>query len=64
MPVPSVGVSKGIDYTVDREAARDQGIVINVNMVVQVYEIVPKRLTKNQPGKCNQSEANKKRRES
>jgi hypothetical protein len=64
MPIPSVNVSKGIDYTLERETARYQWIVINVNMVVQIDEIVPKRLAKDQPGKCNQNEANKKRHQS
>ena len=34
MPVPRVRVNEGVDYTVERETARNQWIVIHVNVVV------------------------------
>jgi hypothetical protein len=38
--------------------------LIHIDMIVEIDEIVPQSLTKNEPSDCNQSEADIKRRES
>jgi len=45
-------------------AVRPLRVLIHVHMIVQINEIVPQSLTKNEPSDCNQSEADIKRRES
>src|SRR5437870_2234465 len=64
MPVPRMRMGKRGEYAVYRKASGDGGVLIHVQVIVEIDEIVPQSLTKNQPGDCNQSETDIKRRES
>ena len=56
MPVSRVWVGKGTDYPINSQAPCDQGIIVNVDMVIEVDKIMPHRLTKDQPRDCGQEE--------
>ena len=58
MPVPRVWVGKGTDNSINRQAPRDQRIIVNIDVVVEVNKIMPHRLTKDQPRDCGQKEVN------
>lgn len=57
-------MGKCVDETIGCEAPCDLRVLIHVHVIVQINEIVPQSLTKNEPSDCNQSEADIKRRES
>ena len=59
-----MSMSKCVDEAVGCEALCDLRVLIHVNVIVEINEIVPQSLTKNEPSDCNQSEADIKRRES
>ena len=58
MPVPRVWVGKGTDNSINRQAPRDQRIIVNIDVVVEVNKIMPHRLTKDQLRDCGQKEVN------
>jgi len=57
MPVPRMAVGKRVDDAIERQASRDRRVVVNVYMIVKIDEIVPERLTKNQPSDRDQNKA-------
>ena len=64
MPVSRVKMGKYSNHVIERDALDDARILININMVIEIDEIVPERLPKDQPGDCDQSETHAKRRAS
>src|SRR6266487_1258346 len=64
MPVSCMSMSKCVDEAIRCEAVCDLRVFIHVHVIVEIDEIVPQSLTKNEPSDCNQSEADIKRRES
>jgi hypothetical protein len=57
-------MSKGADEAIGGETLCYLRVFIHVRVIVQIDEIVPQSLTKNQPSDCDQSEADKERLES
>ena len=57
MPVPCMSMGKCVDEAIGCEALCDLGVFIHIHVIVEIDEIVPQSLTKNQPSDCNQSEA-------
>ena len=49
MPIIGLGIDKGLFQSVDAESLADQPISVDVSFVVEVYEVVPKRLVKDDP---------------
>ncbi len=64
MPVSRMKMGKCSNHAIDREALDDARIFININVVIEIDEIVPERLPKNQPDDGDQTETDKKRRDS
>ena len=64
MPVSRMKMRKCSNHAIEREALDDARILININVVIEIDEVVPERLPKNQPDDCNQTERKEKRRES
>ena len=64
MPVSRMKMGKYSNHAIEREALDDARILININVVIEIDEIAPKCLPKDQPGDCDQSEADAKRRDS
>ena len=64
MPVSCMSMSKCVDEAIGCEALCDLRVLIHVHVIVEINEIVPQSLTKNEPSDCNQSEADIKGRES
>lgn len=64
MPVSRMKMGKCSNHAIEREALDDARIFININVVIEIDEIVPERSPKDQPDDCNQTETDKKRRES
>lgn len=64
MPVPCMSVGKCADEAVGCETLCYLRVFVHVRVIVQIDEIVPQSLTKNQPSDCNQSETDIKGRES
>src|SRR4029077_12209418 len=64
MSVPRMRMGKRAEYAVHRESSGDDRVLINIRMIVEIDEIVPQSLTKNEPRDCNQSEADIQRCES
>jgi hypothetical protein len=48
----------------ERNPSVDDGVLIDINIIVEIDEIVPQCLTENEPNDCNQREADIKRRDS
>ncbi len=63
MPVSCVSMGKCVDEAIGCESPRDLRVFIHIHVIVEIDEIVPQSLTKNEPSDCNQSEADIKRRE-
>ena len=57
VPVSRMTMDKSADDTVARKASRDRGVFVNIYVIVKIDEIVCERLTKNQPGNCDQDNA-------
>jgi len=64
MPVQRVSMRESADYSFSGKASYNQRVFVDVNVIIKIDEIVPQSLTKNEPGDCNQSEADIKGRES
>lgn len=56
-------MGKRAEYAVPRNSSRDGRVLIHVQVIVEIDEIVPQRLTKNEPSDCNQNQADIQRRE-
>jgi hypothetical protein len=63
MPVSGMKMGKYSNHAIECDALDDARILVNVNVVIEIDEIVPECLPKDQPGDCDQSEADAKRRE-
>ncbi len=55
MPVSRMSMGKCTDEPIDCEASRDLRILVNVYVIVKIDEVVPERLTKNQPSDRDQN---------
>ncbi len=64
MPVSRMKMGKYTNHTIECDALDDARILININVVIEIDEIVPECLPKDQPSDCDQSEADAKRCES
>ena len=64
MPVSRMKMHKCPNYAIERDALAYARILIDINVVIEIDEIVPECFPKDQPGDCDQSEADMKRRES
>jgi hypothetical protein len=64
MPVSRMKMRKYSNHAVERDALAYARILVDVNVVIEIDEIVPECLPKDQPRDCDQSEADMKRRES
>ena len=64
VPVSRMKMGKYSNYAIEGEALDDARILININVVIEIDEIVPERLSKDQPDDCDQTETDEKRRES
>jgi hypothetical protein len=64
MPVPCMSMGKCADNAIACETLRDLRVLVNIYVIIKINEIVPERLTKNQPADRDQGEANIKRRKS
>jgi len=51
-------MGKGTDYSINSQTPCDQWVIVNVDMVIEVNKIMPRRLTKDQPRDCGQREVN------
>ena len=60
MPVSCMCMGKSGQETVGCYTLCYLRVFVHVGVIVQIDEIVPQSLTKNQPSDCNQSEADKK----
>ncbi len=49
MPVSRMKMGKGSNHAIEREALDDARILININVVIEIDEIVPECLPKDQP---------------
>ena len=57
MPVSRMSVGKCADYAIHRKSSGDGRVFIHIHMIVEIDEIVPERLTKNQPSDRDQNKA-------
>ena len=49
MPVPRMRMRKRAEYAVDRKSSGDGRVLIHIRVIVEIDEIVPQSLTKNEP---------------